>query len=440
VIAAWLASVLVATAPRPLALGRAALDELAWRVVEQAEAIRPEPPVGVWVEGVPPPLSRAFASAVAAQLAARKAGPHVIDVVTAADAEAAAQKRDVRTLLRLTVQLEGSRLTAKGDAIHTWLNFWSGSSPARPEPYAALTASVDADAQALALGASLSAAPPSGPLKLTLTTFARLPSVPAALAFGDLDGDGRGELMVLLDEGLAIFDLEGRLKWKSDLHELPPALSPSREPFGALALLPAPPHLLLASSRKAKGATVTARGGRLEVAPSEAAVPIDGVAVRPLPGLNVFERQVLLNGRSVELPGPLTAVSSRGGLTLTVYPDGTAMLLDGGVAASHFSGAGAASTLADLDGDGTPEVLLSSTRYAVEADPLSVISLAQAQALQARSASALEASTLWQGVTPHGRAIVALAADLDQDKVDEVVLGLWLPDGTGELLVARAER
>jgi hypothetical protein len=85
-----------------------------------------------------------------------------------------------------------------------------------------------------------------------------------------------------------------------------------------------------------------------------------------------------------------------------------------------------------------PELLLSSTRYACDSDELKVLSLAQALALQARSASAVESPLLWSGATPRGRAIAALGADLDGDKVDEVVLGVWLSDGTGELLVARA--
>jgi hypothetical protein len=441
VSAAVLALALAAASPpRTTALSRPALDELAWRIVEQVEASKPEPPYGVWVDGAPAPLVRAFASALSSQLAARKKGPSVIDVPTAAEAEALARAHDLRTLLRLTVQLDGQKLLARGDAINTWVNFWSGATPTRPQQWAALTASADADPQALALGAAVAAPNATGPLKLTLTSFAKLPSQPAALAFGDLDGDGKGDLAVLLEEGVSVFGVDGRLEWKSDLRELPAAPSPSREPFGALGVAQAPARLLLSSSRKAKTATlVVARGGRLETQASDAAVPIDGVAVKPAAGTNVFERQVSIGARGLELPAPFTAISSRGNVTLVVYPDGTAMLVDGGVPATRFTGVGAASALADLDGDGTPELLVSSTRYAVDGDPLVVLSLSQALALQAKSSSTVEASTLWQGSTPRGRAITALGADLDGDRVDEVVLGVWLPDGTGELLVGRAK-
>ena len=67
-----------------------------------------------------------------------------------------------------------------------------------------------------------------------------------------------------------------------------------------------------------------------------------------------------------------------------------------------------------------------------------MLPLAQLQALQARGGSTVEATALWQGATPRGRAIVALGADLDGDKAEEIVVGVWLPDGTGELLVVRA--
>jgi hypothetical protein len=202
-----------------------------------------------------------------------------------------------------------------------------------------------------------------------------------------------------------------------------------------LSVLPSPQRLVVTSSRKARPGVLTLKGGRLETAPL-AAEPVE--LPRPMSGLNVFERALTVSGKSTELPGPYTTASTRGAITLVVYPDGSAMLLDGGLPVTRLYGAGAGSALADLDGDGVPEVLLSSTRYACDGDELKVLSLQQALALQARGATALESPLLWAGATPHGRAITALAVDLDGDKVDEVVLGVWLSDGQGELLVARA--
>jgi hypothetical protein len=424
---AVIALLVVLAASKP-AVARPALDELAVRVVEQAEAAKPEAPVAVSVDGNPAVLARAFASALSAELASRRRAPTVLEASTAAEAEAQARTRDLRTLVRVTVQLDAGKLTARGDAIHTWVNFWSGADPTRLGPSAALSATVDADAQALALGAPTSTPPPAtGPLKLALTSLVHLPSPPAAIAAGDLDGDGKPEIAVLTDDGVSVLDGEGKLKWRWDLSTLPPAPSPPREPFGALAVLPSPPRLAVASGRRARGGLFPLKNA--EVRPADHPVLLDGVPVRLAAGLNLFEK-----GPAASVP--FTTLSSRGGVTLVVFPDGTAGFTRSGPVAGHFSGAGAASTLADLDGDGTPEVFLSSTRFFPDGDPLQVLALSSAEAMQARTGQSLEGPALWQGATPRGRAIVATAADLDGDKAEEVLLGVWLPDGSGEVLVA----
>ncbi len=428
---------LLAAASAKPAVGRPALDELAVRIVEQSESAHPEPPVAVFVEGNPPVLARAFASAISSELAARHRAPTVLEVSTAAEAETAARSKDLRTLFRLTIALEGTRLTARGDAIHTWVNFWAGAAGTRTGQSGTLTAVVDADAQALSLAAQPAPPPlPAGPLKLSLTSLAHLSSFPAAIAIGDVDGDGKPEIAVLLDDGVSVLDLDGHLKWRHELKDAPLAVSPPREPFGAISILNSPPRIVVFSGRHTRAEVLVLKGNELKASLSNEPVFIDSVAVRPSPGLNVFDKQISLGGKSVDLALPLTAVSSRGAVALGVFPDGSAALLHAAMPPTRFTGAGAASTLADLDGDGVPEVFLSSTRFSTDADPLQVVSLATAEALQSHAGSAVEGPALWQGATPHGRALIAVAADLDADHCEEVVLGLWLSDGTGELMVA----
>jgi hypothetical protein len=198
-------------------------------------------------------------------------------------------------------------------------------------------------------------------------------------------------------------------------------------------VLPSPPRLVVASGRRARGGICPLKNG--DVRPADHPVQLDGVPVRLAAGLNVFEK-------GPAAATPFTALSARAGVTFVVFPDGTAGLTRTGPVTGHFSGAGAASTLADLDGDGTPELFLSSTRFFPDGDPLQVLALSTAEAMQARGGQTLEGPALWQGATPRGRALVATAVDLDGDRAEEVLLGVWLPDGSGEILVAHriAER
>ncbi|MBL8955299.1 MAG: hypothetical protein JNK82_31285, partial [Myxococcaceae bacterium] len=82
----------------------------------------------------------------------------------------------------------------------------------------------------------------------------------------------------------------------------------------------------------------------------------------------------------------------------------------------------------------------SSPRDAADGDEVKALTLSAAHARQARGGSIGEAAPLWAGATPRGRVLTALGADLDGDKNEEVILGVWLNDGTGELLVMRASR
>src|SRR2546428_241954 len=83
-----------------------------------------------------------------------------------------------------------------------------------------------ADAHALALASASVLVTPNvtpntpeqKPFKLMgPITWAKLPALPAAIAAGDLDGDGKKELAVLTDDEVLLFSADGKLFSRRDL-------------------------------------------------------------------------------------------------------------------------------------------------------------------------------------------------------------------------------
>ncbi|MCC6332564.1 MAG: VCBS repeat-containing protein [Myxococcales bacterium] len=406
------------------------LDRLATEVSAAVSAKGFEPPLGVYVEGSPAPLQRAWGSLLASRLAAARLAPVVIDAKDATDAERLARERGVRSLVRLTLGLADTRLTVRGDALSTWVNFWSGAAPTRSGPALAIAAAAEADAQALALADRPPQPVAGAPLALSVTTLARLPQGAAALTLGDLDGDKRAEVLVLSGEQVLAIDALGRVTWRAELSQ-PPAARPCREAFGVAAL-----HggKVVAWSAKRERPEVFSPTGR-PLGPGDGLVQ-DGVSLKPDPGFNRFQSAVTWAGKPLTFPAPPQAVSVFGAVALVVFPDGTASLARGVTPTARLNGVGSGSALADFDADGTPEVLVTSARTGGAVDEARVLSLSEAEALAARSGLVAEGSALWQQPLA-GRAVVAAGGDLDGDGADEVVLGTWMSDGTGELVVIR---
>ncbi len=415
-----------------------AVERLADEVRTQVLRTGPEAPVALVVEGGPVALTRAVATVAAAKLAAVKLAPMVVEV--GADAEARAVAQGARTMVRVSVSVEGQKVVARGDTYSVWANFWSGRAASRSPKAGLIVAALEADTETLTLaGAALPAVVTPSTLEVKASVLAKFVGTAAAISAGDLDGDGRAELVVMVNEEVMVFSAEGRLMGRYDLALAPLAAMPTRDAFGAVAVVAGPARVVAWSAKRARAEVLSWSGGSLRATGFADAVPVDGIAVKPEPGFNHFLAEVLWAGRVVTLSAAPQTTVTRGALTLWVMADGSAALARGsGALAARVTGVGAGSTLADLDGDGVFEVVLSGNRTSGE-DDVRVLSVTSVDAVAARAGTLAEATAAWQSPLARGRALAATAVDLDGVKGDEVILATALSDGTGELVVLHRE-
>ena len=419
--------ILAVSAPAP----GSALERLALDVSRSVGEAGFEGPIGVYVEGSPAPASRAFASLVMASLSSKKLAPVPVTARDATEAERIAREQGLRSLVRLTVSLEPPKLVVRGDALGTWVNFWSGSTPTRTGPAAAVVSSVDADLEALTL-AGAPALASTRPLELNLGVLARLTALPAALAIADLDGDRRAEIIVLVSDAVITWGSDGKLRHRVEL-TAPISSRPTREPFGLLSVSNG--KLIAWSSRRERAESFSWQQGWRSTGVSEAPT-LGPVTFTLRPGFTSFAKELTWAGKAMSWPEPVQQWSSFNSLALGVSPTGMAAIARGQAPSTQLNGVGSGSTLADLDGDGSPEVIATSARSTGEVDEVRVVALGAFESAQARGGNLNEAAVAWMKKID-GRAIVAASGDLDGDGVDEVVLGTWSNEGTGELLVLR---
>ena len=436
------------------------LERLAGLVADQMLEAGAAAPLGIWARGGSPELARAFTTLLAAELARRDLSASPIEAQDAARAEAQARADGQRALVRVTLGLDAGLLHARGDLLGTWVNFWSGAHPTRPaSPAAGIEASVEADALALALAASplstsplTATGPQTGEVRLVQGTFARLPGHTAALAAGDLDGDGKDEVLALTGDFLFVFGADGKLLVRRELRNVPRSPSPSREPVGAMAVLPSPARAVFLSGQHARGQALALEATRAElreIGPVERA-PLGVAGASPIwgalvAGQNTFAPQIAIEGaHALALPRAFTTFSAftsaeaEGTQMLAVLEDGSG-LWRAGVAedarAVTLSGLGAGSALLDVDGDGYAEVVTSEPDFAPEPEALRVL---RAPTLGEPSDPA--ASVRFRKELARGRILHVAGASLDGQKAQAVIAAVWMPDGTTELLVFRRAR
>jgi len=256
---------------------------------------------------------------------------------------------------------------------------------------------------------------------------------PAALVVADVDGDKKGELVALIDDVVFTWSADGKLKHRVEL-SVAPSTHPTREPFGLITY--GAGKLQVWSSRREKAELFSwTKDGFKSLGPSDG-VTLYTIALTPRPGFASFAPQLQWAGKSLTWPEPLQSLSSFGPMVLAVGPTGNAAIARGVAPSTLLAGLGAGTTLADLDGDGTPEVIATGPRTTFDGDELKVMSLGAFESAQARNGNATETTPLWVRKV-EGRVLCGGAGDLDGDGVDEVVFGSWLADGSSEFTVVR---
>ncbi|HET9155640.1 MAG TPA: hypothetical protein VFN91_03160 [Myxococcaceae bacterium] len=395
-----------AAAPEGEPAGSKALDLLVGRLSDRILAAHPEVPVAVGVSSASPALG----NATAALLGSRLSAGGLPSFVLSGEEEPAsrAQAQGAATLVHLVVRLDGE-LTAAGELRTVRRNFWSGRTPVGDGPALALAASVPADAGARVLWAA-----GQGPVGLVLhpNPLARFGERTAAVAAGDIDGDGHGEVAVLLESEVQLIDEGGRLLARFSLAGLPPAPIPVREPFGTLCI----------------------RDGLLEVVPANAAGGVTlrltgssltptGVAPRPTLGCggDSLPARFVAGVARLQTEGPpanrpVWGGDVRRGHRALLFPDGTATWVRPGESeAQQIPGVGAGGALVDW----ADEMFLAATSDAANPaeDRLRVVG---------------ERSSLGDVAVP-GRVLQVCRAVLDGRVV--LVLGVWTPGGGSELRI-----
>jgi hypothetical protein len=355
------------------------------------------------------------------------------------DPEAAARSLRADRLLRVQAGLSPGRreLFLLAEVVPTRQNFFLQATPeARPGPSRLLSLSLPADAAALALARS---APPrgSGPFPVVVRPLARLEEPVLALAAGEVGG--APSLLAVTPSAAILLGRDGRERARLP-HPAAPA-APLRRPAAVAAVGDfGSGQAALRLAGAPSGQVLSLVGGALRPAGPLFAAPLWASGPSHVLGAFVPGKPTLadqLGPRADPAARPRSprefvafAGAPRAGGAVAfaaVTSEGTVLLLGADLGAvGRVGGVGAGLALADLDGDGEPELVASDAAAGSE-DHLRVLRLPSGQAVH-------------QSASLPGSILAGAAADLTGDGLDDAVLAAVLPGGATELWLVSADR
>jgi len=395
------ALLLAAPAPPP------ALETLADQLRVQAAAAHPEAPVAVAIQAPSPMLGETAATLLATRLG--DSGLPAIVIGPGEDAPARARSAGARSLIRLQLEVR-AEVAAAGELRPVWRNFWAGRTPIESGPAHVLSAAVPVDraTQLLATGTAQGTG-----LVLDPAPLARFPVRTAALTTGDLDGDGRPEVVVLAGGDVWVLDGAGTLLARHSLLDLPPAAAPAREPFGTLCVSEG--RVLVAWARAESPVALRLQGGQLVRGPGAPGPTLGcGDVAEPASFVPGAARLVLTRGAERE---PLWGGDARPGHRLLLLPDGTARWFQPGAEVRLLRDVGAGAALVSWQGE--VRVAASSAQPAPSEDRLRLVGAGPEEPSVAVPGRVLQVSPGAPGAGP------------------SLLLGVWTADGGSEIRVVR---
>ncbi|WP_373044124.1 hypothetical protein [Vulgatibacter sp.] len=352
----------------------AALDAVATSVATRVAALFP-PATTRLALGVDARVRRLGSAAELALAAALRKAGFAPPLAARSAVEALAAGADALVTLRL--EIAGGALVAAGEVRPVRSNFFTGAALSAG---GALLAEAPADAAARLLAGRLA----TGPLEVEWARFATLPTAPLALAVGHLGGVPH--VAAITRDELVLFDAAGAEVTRLVLEGTGVA---SRDPRAGVVV--AGDRVRYALPLRGSAAVLRLERGRLiheEAAPADviplAAGEAGVLAALQAPGGNLFG-PMLLRARPASPAAPLAGTLENPFVAALAAPhagatpfgvidvDGTFVPLDAELTPhAPIRGIGDAAALADLDGDGTPE-LVASARTAAGPDVVRVI-------------------------------------------------------------------